>query len=80
MRDEGHSREAWLDAYRSWIEAEWIVIPAEGKAAISEHIRGCDQPGTCAEHDEAAKAAGFARCGEIARRRWHVLWRAEQGC
>jgi SAM-dependent methyltransferase len=79
MREEGQTRDAWLDAYCGWIEAEWTAIPAEGKAAIFGHIRGCDQPGTRAEHDTAAKAAGFARCGEIARRRWHVLWSAEQG-
>ncbi len=77
MRDEGGTREAWLDAYCGWITTEWTAIPPEGLAAIVEHIRGCDQPGTLAEHDAAAGVAGFARKGEIARRRWHVLWAAE---
>lgn len=77
MRDEGQTREAWLDAYCGWIEAEWTAIPREGVEAIIGHIRGADQPGTREEHDAAARAAGFARGGEIARRRWHVLWSAE---
>ena len=77
MRDEGQSREAWLDAYCGWIEADWRAIPAEGLRAIVEHVRGCDQPGTSAEHDAGARAAGFGRSGEIVRRGWHVLWAAE---
>jgi SAM-dependent methyltransferase len=77
MRDEGQTREAWLDAYCGWIEAEWTAIPREGVEAIIGHIRGADRPGTRAEHDAAASAAGFARSGEIARKRWHVLWSAE---
>lgn len=74
MREEGQSREGWLDAYCGWIEADWRAIPKEGQAAILEHIRGCDQPGTVAEHEMAARAAGFSHSGVIMRRRWHVLW------
>ena len=77
MRDEGQTREAWLDAYCGWIEAGWRAIPREGLAAILGHIRGSDQPGTLAEHAAAAAAAGFTRSGLIARRRWHVLWACE---
>ena len=77
MRDEEQTTEAWLAAYCGWIEAEWTAIPPEGIAAIVGHIRGCDQPGRPGAHDAAASAAGFAHSGEIARRRWHVLWAAE---
>ncbi len=77
MRDEGQTREVWLDAYCGWIEAEWRAIPKEGLVEILGHIRACDQPGTLAEHEAAATKAGYARSRLIARRRWHVLWACE---
>ncbi len=77
VRDEDVDRAQWLDRYCGWIEREWRAIPPEGLAAIVEHIRGHDQPGTWSEHVAGAQAAGFARCRELARRRWHVLWACE---
>jgi SAM-dependent methyltransferase len=77
MRDEGQTREAWLDAYCGWIGTDWRALSQEGLAAIFEHIRGCDQPGTLAEHDAAAVQAGFTRSRTIAHRRWHRLWACE---
>ncbi|MDF3056035.1 MAG: methyltransferase protein [Rariglobus sp.] len=73
-REEGQSRAAWLDAYCGWIEAEWRGIPPEGLAAIVDHIRECDQPGTVREYSEAAVRAGFAPMREHLRRGWHGVW------
>ena len=75
MRDEGDSRERWLDRYCGWIEAEWRDIAPEGLRTIVGHIRECDRPGTVAEYNAHAAAAGWAQHGEVYRRGWHSIWR-----
>jgi SAM-dependent methyltransferase len=77
VRDADASREQWLERYCGWIEREWRMVPREGMTAILEHIRGYDQPGSWPEHVAGAQAAGFARCWELHRDRWHALWACE---
>jgi len=77
MRDEGETRERFLDAYCSWIETDWREIPKAGAQAIVGHVRAADQPGTLAEFDAAARAAGFARSRLVYRARTHCLCSCE---
>lgn len=74
VRDEGQTREAWLDAYCGWIKAEWREIPSDGVEAIIAHIRESDRPGTLSEHVESANAVGLPVEKEHLRLKWHSLW------
>jgi SAM-dependent methyltransferase len=74
MREENENRRVYLDRYCDWLRSEWKVLSAEALDALCDHIRNNDFPETTAAFRAMATDAGFSRCVEINRFRWHRTW------
>jgi len=71
MREEDEDAKLYLDRYCGWLRSEWKTMPPEALDAICGHIRNNDFPETASELYAMATHAGFSRCIEINRFRWH---------
>jgi SAM-dependent methyltransferase len=71
MREEDENLSVYLDRYCGWLRASWSALSPEALDAFCDHIRNNDLPETPSELQTMATDAGFARCLEINRFRWH---------
>jgi len=74
MRDEDEDIQLYLDRYCDWLRSEWKALSSESLDLLCEHIRNNDLPQTTTELEVMATHAGFIRCREINRFRWHHTW------
>jgi SAM-dependent methyltransferase len=78
MREADENRQTYLDRYCGWIRSKWKALSRRALDAICEHVRENDFPQTAVELETTAAEAGFGRCREIDRFRWHRTWTFEK--
>src|SRR5438445_68596 len=74
MRVEHENIQLYLDRYYDWVRSEWRALSSESLDLLCEHIRNNDLPQTAIELEAMTTHAGFIRCREINRFRWHHTW------
>ncbi|HEY2990036.1 MAG TPA: class I SAM-dependent methyltransferase [Candidatus Binatia bacterium] len=77
-READEERRVYLEGYLGWLRSEWQALSPAGLNALCDHIRNNDFPETTADLRAMAARAGFRRCSEINRFRWHHTWRFEK--
>jgi cyclopropane fatty-acyl-phospholipid synthase-like methyltransferase len=71
MREEDEDHELYMDRYCGWLRSAWETMHPEELDAICDHIRNSDFPETASGLYAMATKAGFGKCIEINRFRWH---------
>lgn len=79
MREEDEDPRVYLDRYCDWLRSEWKTLSVEALEALCDHIRNNDFAETASGLRAMATDAGFTRCSQINRIRWHHTWRFEKG-
>lgn len=79
MREENEDLRVYLDRYCGWLRSEWKTLSVEALEALCDHIRNNDFAETASGLRAMATDAGFTRCSQINRIRWHHTWRFEKG-
>ncbi len=59
MRNDGQSRNDYLDQYLCMVEKDWVAINSIECARITEHVRANDFPLSPSEYQSFAHEAGF---------------------
>lgn len=70
-REEGQTREAYLDAMSAWIQHTWDCLDQEQKGMIFEHLRGFDFPAMRSMVTGWGREAGFDVNWNPAFDKWH---------
>ncbi len=78
MREEDEEQPVYLDRYCGWVRSDWKVFSREALDALCDHIRNHDFPETPSGLNAMATDAGFSRCREIDRFRWHRTFSFER--
>lgn len=73
-REPGEDRPIYLDRYCGWIRDSWGDLSPSDRVAIEAHIRGHDFPEDNETIHRMATSAGFLRCVDASRYRWHRTW------
>jgi SAM-dependent methyltransferase len=74
MREEDEDLGVYLDRYCGWLRSDWKTLSPEALDAFCDHIRNNDFAETASKLHVMATDAGFSRCHEINRFRWHHTW------
>jgi SAM-dependent methyltransferase len=78
MREPNEDLELYLDRYCAWARCEWKALSPEALNLLCDHIQSNDLVETASDLRAMATAAGFNRCVEINRFRWHHTWNLGQ--
>jgi SAM-dependent methyltransferase len=78
LREEGQTREEYLDGYLGMMHGEWNAVAAEMIDEACDHVAAHDDPASLSELSEFATAAGLATVSLLAKHRQHHLIRFER--
>lgn len=74
VREEGQSREHYLDGYLGNMRASWTAVPPDELEQACAHVASFDFPETLADLTRMAEAAGFSKAHVVDRfAQHHVL-------
>jgi ubiquinone/menaquinone biosynthesis C-methylase UbiE len=74
VREEGQSREDYLDGYLGNMRTHWTAVPQAELEQACEHVASFDFPETLSDLTRMAEAAGFSKAHVVARfAQHHVL-------
>lgn len=71
VRQEGESREAYLDGYLHTMRTRWTGVPPEALEEACTHVAAHDFPETLSELSRMARDAGLSRTSLLARHDQH---------
>lgn len=74
MRNDGQSRDDYLDDYLSMVEHDWLAINLTERARITEHVRANDFPLSPSEYQAFASQAGFQQECLLGAHGFHQAW------
>ena len=66
FRQEGQSREQYLERRRAWMRSEWTALTSEELALVMEHEQAADFPETVSDYRQWGLEAGFNEVEENA--------------
>jgi SAM-dependent methyltransferase len=78
-REEGESREAWLERYCGWMEKDWTGLPPQALELACGHIRENDYPESSETLHRMAGEAGFGVVKDVCRFGAHQEWLFAKG-
>lgn len=74
MRNDGQSRDNYLDNYLCMVEKDWVAINSIERTRITEHVRGNDFPLSPSEYQSLARQAGFHKEALLDAHGFHQAW------
>jgi len=74
VREEGESREAYIERYLEFMRRDWAEVPGHELAEACAHVQAHDFPETESALRGMGEKAGFARMNRLARFGPHQLW------
>jgi ubiquinone/menaquinone biosynthesis C-methylase UbiE len=74
MRNDGQSRDNYLDDYLSMVEKNWVAINPIERTRITEHVRANDYPLSPSEYQSFARQAGFHQEALLDAHGFHQAW------
>jgi ubiquinone/menaquinone biosynthesis C-methylase UbiE len=74
MRNDGQSRDHYLDNYLCMVEKDWAAINSIERARITEHVRANDFPLSPSEYQSLARQAGFQKEALLDAHGFHQAW------
>ena len=74
MRNDGQSRDDYLDQYLCMVENDWVAISSIERARITEHVRANDFPLSPSEYQALAHQVGFHQEDLLDAHGFHQAW------
>lgn len=76
VRGEGQTRDAYLEDYLRMVDEEWLLLSAEQRQAVRDHVLAFDFPETVTDLNRMAQEAGMGPCEVLGRHREHqvMMW------
>ncbi len=74
MRNDGQSRDDYLDQYLCMVKNDWVAINSIECNRITEHVRANDFPLSPSEYQSLARQAGFDQEDLLDAHGFHQAW------
>ncbi len=74
MRNDGQTRDNYLEEYLCMVENDWAAINSIERARIAEHVRGNDFPLGPSDYQALARKAGFHEVRLLEAHGFHQAW------